>query len=370
MSRVQLRLFALIALSLLVTACSDPEPIRLGFIAGLSGANAYFGVAARNGTQLAVEQHHADTTKPVRSVQLIIRDDELSPEQGKKMLAQLLEQRVHAVIGPMTSNVAMALAPMATEAGVLLMGGPVSTYLLNSRDDQFFRTIGSNNEPARLMAAYLRQQHDVVRVSLIVDNRNKAYTDSWAGHFNTRLAELGGSIVQNTAFDSSTAPDYAQVASQALEQNTQAVMLITSALDAALLINQLRQQQDSLVIAAAEWAGSGKLIELGGNAVENVIVAQYINMQDTSPAFSAFRDAFTKRFGEAPGFPAMTAYNATRVVLQGLGEQRDEESLKQTLLRLRQFEGVQRAIEFDAYGDTNIPTYITYIRNGQYLYAD
>lgn len=370
MSRVQLRLFALIAFSLLVTACSDPEPIRLGFIAGLSGANADLGLAARNGTQLAVEQHHADTTKPVRSVQLIIRDDELSPEQGKKMLAQLLEQRVHAVIGPMTSNVAMALAPMATEAGVLLMGGPVSTDLLNSRDDQFFRTIGSNDEHARVMAAYLRQQHNIERVSLIVDHRNKAYTDSWAGHFNTRLAELGGRIVKVTAFDSSTAPDYAQVASQALEQNTQAVMLITSALDAALLINQLRQQQDSLVIAAAEWAGSGKLIEMGGNAVENVIVAQYINMQDTSPAFSAFRDAYTKRFGEAPGFPAMTAYNATRVVLQGLSEQRNEESLKQTLLRLRQFEGVQGAIEFDAFGDTNIPTYITYIRNGQYLNAD
>lgn len=370
MSRSQLRLLALITCSLLVTACSDPEPIRLGFIAGLSGANADLGLAARSGTQLAVEQHNADTTKPIRSVRLIIRDDELNPEQGKKMLAQLLEQRVHAVIGPMTSTVAMALAPMATEAGVLLMGGTVTTELLNSRDDQFFRTIGSNNEPARLMAAYLRQQHNIERVSLIVDHRNKAYTDSWAGRFNTRLAELGGSIVQNTAFDSSTAPDYAQLASQALKEKPQAVMLITSALDAALLINQLRQQQEPLVIAVAEWAGHGKLIELGGNVVENVILAQHINMQDSSPAFSAFRDAYTSRFGEAPSFPAMTAYNATRVVLQGLSEQRNEESLKQTLLRLRQFEGVQGAIEFDAFGDTNIPTYITYIRNGQYLNAD
>lgn len=370
MSRIQLRFLALMALSLLGTACSDPEPIRLGFIADLSGANADLGLAARNGTQLAAEQHNANTTKPIRSVQLIIRDDELSPAQGKKMLAQLLEQHVHAVIGPMTSNVAMALAPMATEAGVLLMGGTVTTDLLNSRDDQFFRTIGSNDEHARVMATYLRQQHDVEHVSLIVDHRNKAYTDSWAGHFNTRLTELGGSIVHITAFDSSTAPDYAQVASQALKEKPQAVMLITSALDAALLINQLRQQRDSLVIAAAEWAGSGKLLELGGNAVENVIVAQYINMQDTSPTFSAFRDAFTKRFGEPPGLPAKTAYDATRVVLRGLGEQRNEESLKQTLLRLRQFEGVQGPITFDAFGDTNTPPYITYIRNGQYLHAD
>lgn len=366
----QLNRITLFALTLLISACSDPEPIRLGFIGGVSGANADLGLAARNGAQLAVEQHNADMTKPVRSVQFIIRDDELSPEQGKKMLAELLEQRVHAVIGPMTSAVAVALAPVATEAGVLLMGGSVSTDLLNGRDDQFFRTIGSNDEHARVMAGYLRQKHNIERVSLIVDHRNKAYSDSWAKHFNTRFEALGGRIVQTTALESSTALDYAQVASQALSQKPQAVMLITSALDAALLINQLRQQQEPLVIAAAEWAGTGKLIELGGSAVEDVIVAQYINMQDTSPAFTAFRDAFADRFGEAPGFPAMTAYNATRVVLKGLAEQRSDETLKQTLLRLRHFPGVQGAIEFDAYGDTQSPTYITHIRNGQYLHAD
>jgi len=370
MSRVQLRLLALIALSLLVTACSDAEPIRLGFIAGLSGPNADLGLAARNGTQLAVEQHNATAQDTGRSVQLIIRDDELNPEQGKKALAELLQQQVHAVIGPMTSAVAMALAPMATEAGVLLMGGPVSTDLLNSRDDQFFRTIGSNDEHARVMAAYLRQTHNIERISLIVDHRNRAYTDSWAGHFNARFDELGGRIQQVTAFESSTSLDYAQVAKQALTEAPQAVLLITSALDAALLINQLRQQQPSLTIATAEWAGSGKLIELGGQAVEDVIVAQYINMQDTSPAFTAFSTAYSARYGEAPGFPALTAYNATRIVLQGLSEQHDAETLKQTLLRVRRFEGLQGPIELDAFGDTHSPTFITRIQQGQYQHAD
>ena len=192
MPGLKLSRIALIALTLLSGACSDPEPIRLGFIGGLSGANADLGLAARNGAQLAVEQHNAAAINYGRSVQLIIRDDELNPEQGKKALAELLEQRVDAVIGPMTSTVAMALAPMATEAGVLLMGGPVSTDLLNGRDDQFFRTIGSNDEHARVMATFLNQRHDIKRVSLIVDHRNKAYTDTWAGHFSTRLNALGG----------------------------------------------------------------------------------------------------------------------------------------------------------------------------------
>jgi branched-chain amino acid transport system substrate-binding protein len=371
MPRLCLPHLALIALALLSSACSDPEPIRLGFIGGLSGTNADLGLGARNGAQLAVEQHNAAAQKGARPVHLIIRDDELNPEQGKIALTELLEQKVHAVIGPMTSAVALALAPIATEAGVLMMGGPVSTDKLNGRDDQFFRTIGSNDEHARVMATYLRQKHNIERVSLIVDHRNKAYTDSWAGHFHERLNALGGEIVQTTAFVSSTALDYEQVASQALGQTPQAVMLITSALDAALLINQLRQQQQQpLIIATAEWAGSGKLIELGGNAVEDVIVAQYINGQDTSAAFTTFSTAFSARYGEAPGFPALTGYNATRVVLQGLSAQRGDETLKQTLLRLRKFEGVQGSIELDAFGDTHSPTFITRIHKGQYQHAD
>ncbi|WP_339081261.1 ABC transporter substrate-binding protein [Pseudomonas sp. TMP9] len=367
MPRLKLSRIALIALTLLSGACSDPEPIRLGFIGGLSGANADLGLAARNGAQLAVEQHNAAAINHGRSVQLIIRDDELNPEQGKKALAELLEQRVDAVIGPMTSTVAMALAPMATEAGVLLMGGPVSTDLLNGRDDQFFRTIGSNDEHARVMATFLNQRHSIKRVSLIVDHRNKAYTDTWAGHFSTRLNALGGRIVHTTVFESSTALDYTQLARQALTEKPQAVLLITSALDAALLINQLRQQHESLIIATAEWAGSGKLVELGGNAVEDVIVAQYINMQDTSAAFTAFKQAFSTRYGEALSFPALTAYNSTRVVLQGLTEQGDDETLKQTLLRLRRFDGLQGPIELDEFGDTHSPTFITRIHKGQYL---
>ncbi|MDO9625784.1 MAG: ABC transporter substrate-binding protein [Pseudomonas sp.] len=366
----KLHRIALIALTLLSSACSDPEPIRLGFIGGLSGSNADLGLAARNGAQLAVEQHNAATGNKGRAVQLIIRDDQLNPALGKQAFAELLEQQVHAVIGPMTSAVAVALAPLATEAGVLLMGGPVSTDLLNGQDDQFFRTIGSNDEHARVMATYLSQQHQIERVSLIVDHRNKAYTDSWAGHFSTRFEALGGRTLQTTAFDSSTTLDYAQLARQALTQEPQAVLLITSALDAALLINQLRQQQEQLTIATAEWAGSGKLVELGGNAVEGVIVAQYINMQDTSAAFTDFLQIYSARYGEAAGFPALTAYNATRVVLQGLAEQRADESLKQTLLRLRRFQGLQGPIELDAYGDTSIPTYITRIHQGQYRHAD
>lgn len=370
MAHLRLSHLVLVALSLLSTACSDPEPIRLGFIGGLSGANADLGLTARNGVQLAIEQHNAATGKTGRPVQLIIRDDELSPEKGKKALAELLEQHVHAVIGPMTSAVAVAIAPQATEAGVLLMGGPVSTGLLNNRDDQFFRTIGSNDQHARVMAEHLHQRHSIDKVSLILDTHNKAYSESWAEHFSTHFKSLGGQVVQTTTFESSTELDYVQLASQAVAAEPQVVLLITSALDAALLTNQLRQLQPNLLIATAEWAGTGKLIELGGNAVEGVLVPQYMNTEDNGAAFIAFRQAYTRRFGEEPGFPALTGFNATRVVLKGLAEQRDDESLKQTLLRLQRFDGLQGPIEFDAYGDTQSPTFITRIHKGQYLHAD
>ncbi len=43
----------------LLAACSDPQPVRIGFIGGTSGRAADLGIDSRNGVLLAVEQRNA-----------------------------------------------------------------------------------------------------------------------------------------------------------------------------------------------------------------------------------------------------------------------------------------------------------------------
>lgn len=358
-----------LSLGLVLNGCGEPESIRLGFIGGLTGANAELGTTGRNGVQLALEQANAAGGIRGRPLQLIIKDDQLDPEHAKQVTGELLDAGVAAILGPMTSAVAMAVAPLANQAQVLMMAGTVSTDALSGQDDYFFRTIGTHVEHARQLAQYLAQRRGAKSASLVLDLRNQAYSESWSRHFSAFFQEHGGSIQEVIGFTSTEQTDYAALASQALLGQPQVVVLITSPQDAALLSNQLRQLQPTTLLATAEWAGTGRLVELGGKAVEELIVPNFMDMHSRLPAFLAFRRAYLKRFGLEPGFPALTTYNATQVVLQALAGQVRDEPLKQVLLRQREYPGLQGPIRFDDYGDAQNPSYLTVIRNGQYDYV-
>lgn len=357
--------FALLALS----ACDAPQPLRLGFIGGLSGANADLGSAGRNGVQLAIEQANAQGGIRGRPIELLVKDDQLDPEQGQRVTQQLIDAQVEAILGPMTSAVAVASAPLATRAGLLMMAGTVTTQALAGQDDQFFRTIGSTAQHAAIMADYLYDERAIRQLNIAIDLRNRAYSESWLNDFRVHFESLGGRIEHVQSYTSGAQTDFAALARAARHGQPQALVLITSALDAALLCNQLRQQQPGLLLATSEWAGTGKLIELGGHAVEEVVVPNYLDQQSQVPAFMAFRQAYRQRFQHDPGYPAVVTYNATQVVLQALTDQRPGEALKQTLLRQRDYQGLLDPIHFDDFGDVRSRTYLTLIRHGEFINA-
>lgn len=76
--------------------------------------------------------------------------------------------------------------------------------------------------------------------------------------------------------------------------------------------------------------------------------------------------AFKARFGRQPGFTEVAAFDAASILLRGLAEQGSGETLKQTLLRIRQFDGLQQPVVFDASGDASRPLFITRVVNGQF----
>jgi branched-chain amino acid transport system substrate-binding protein len=76
--------------------------------------------------------------------------------------------------------------------------------------------------------------------------------------------------------------------------------------------------------------------------------------------------AFKVRFGRQPGFAEVAAFDAASVTLRGLAEQGSGETLKQSLLRIRQFDGLQQPVVFDASGDAPRPLVITRVTNGQF----
>jgi branched-chain amino acid transport system substrate-binding protein len=269
----------------------------------------------------------------------------------------------------MVSGVAQAITPLANEAKILLVGPTVTTNELAGKDDYFFRTVATTRQHAKTMAKYLFGR-DIRKVSLLLEQNNRAYTESWSSDFKLAFEALGGVVLHTVAYASGGEVDFAKLSRELDKAKSDAIILVTSGVDAALVINQLDVQGSKALRVTTEWAGSGKLIELGGDKTNGTVVPQYFDPSSTLPAFVAFREAYRSRFNEMPGFPAVNAYNATRVVLEAIKQRKGNATLKSVILAQHRYDGLFEPIEFDDFGDVQSRTYLTIVKDGRYVVVD
>lgn len=356
---------ALLALLGGLCACGKPEPVRLGFVGGLSGRVADLGIGGRNGATIAVEEINAAGGVKGRPVELLVRNDEQDPQLAIKAVDELMSLPVDAIVGHTTSAMSVTTAARVSERKIVMVSPTSTTDELSLRDDFFFRVVAATRENAARNATYYLSR-GFKRAAVIYDLNNKAYSESWFKAFATPFKQGGGQILSASTFTSRPEMHFAELADAALASSPDLVILVTNAVDTALIAQQIRKRTPTVQLATAEWGGSEKLIEMGGRAVDGMLVSQYFDRNSSAPTYAAFKRRYVQRFGEEPGYAAVCGYDAARVLLIGLQAQKAGEDLKQTLLRLGRFDLSQGPLIIDRFGDAKRAVVITTIRDGHF----
>jgi branched-chain amino acid transport system substrate-binding protein len=362
---MRIRVIIAAAISLSLLACTPAEPIRIGFLGGLTGRAADVGEAGRNGVQLAIEQRNERGGIKGRTIELITRDDAQDRDVTAKSTAELLAEDVEAVIGPFSSAMAAAALPLVNNARVVMVSPTVTSMDFYGNDDYLFRINRTTRDNAQDYAAKLMKRGQR-RIAVAYDIRNRSFTESWYEEFRAALTAIGGEISTAVTFESMPDTGFGEVIEEMIASRPQGLVFIAAAIDLVRLAEQAKHQAPELPMAAAEWAASEKLIELGGKALEGLLIVQNFNREDTSPQYRAFRDAYFKRFQRDPGYSSVLAYDAANVVFDAMEKRTANETLKQALVKYAPFQGLHEAIAFDKNGDTPRTVFFTEIRNGRY----
>lgn len=360
------RRFALILVACSAVACGRPDPVRIGFVAGLSGRVADLGISGRDGATLAVEECNRAGGVSGRPVELLVRSDEQDPEIARRVDRELAGLGVVAIVGHMTSAMSVAALPVAAETGVPLVSPTTTTSRLEGLDDQFLRVVSTTRVYARLMAGHLGGPAGLRSVAVVCDLGNREYTESWLAEFRRRFEELGGRVARVETFNSGGPVRFEELARRASAPGVDGVVLVASAMDTAMLAQQLRKIGSPLTLASSEWASTEQLLGIGGAAVEGMVVSQFFERESAHPRFLAFRDAYRARFGEAPGFPAVAAHDAVSVVLQSLGRCGRGEALRACIVRQGGFAGLQGTLRIDRFGDAERATHLAVVERGSF----
>jgi branched-chain amino acid transport system substrate-binding protein len=341
----------LLGAGLFTMACGPPEPIRLGFLGGLSGRAADLGLAGRDGVQLAVDLRNLAGGVAGRQVALVFKDDEQNPDKAREAARELLDQGVAAILGPMTSDMAMAVAPLINQAQVVCVSPTATAEALSGRDDFFFRVIATTKAFASTNANYQIKNNRMRRVAAAYDTGNRSFSENWLQHFADTLIKGGGVIAAKIGFKSGEQFSYSRLAGELLASKPDGVVIVANSMDSALLCQLIRKMDANLPITLADWGANERLLELGGQAVEGVTVVQPFNRDSTAPRYQEFRRKYMERFLREPGFAGVHAFEAANLVMDALASQTGGASLKAAILSLRPYEGLQGPITLDDFGD-------------------
>ena len=353
-------------LSAALAACSPPEPVRIGFIGGLTDRNSDNGQAGLNGVILAVEAFNRAGGLHGRPVELITRDDAQNRDTAAQSARELVAARVEAVIGPFTSGMAAVIVPITGQAGIFQVSPTITSMDFHGKDDNLFRINRTTRDNARDYARVMVERGQKA-VAVAYDTRNRNFTESWLREYREAMASEGARLVTEVPYESDANADFAAVVRQMKAARPDGLLFIAGALDVARLAQQARIQAPNLPISASEWAATEQLIELGGPVVEGLLIVQNYNRDDRSQRFKDFSEAYFKRFQRNPGYSSVSAHDAATVVLQALKNRRDNETLKAAALRSGPYTGLQQDIVFDANGDTVRKVFFTQIRDGRYV---
>lgn len=355
-------------LILFFTGCLRQEPIRIGFVADLTGNQAELGVQERNGVQLAVEKINAAGGVVGRPIELIIRDDLGTPDGAKNADRELIDIGVAAIIGHATSQQTTAGLQITNPAHVLLLSPTTSTPDLSGKFEYFFRVYPTFSDSAKGFATHIYKNRKLAKLAILYDTDNTAYAKTYQTIFADKYRAAGGTLVGEIGFSAAAKIDFNPILSQLRASNAEGILIITSDVDAAMIVQRTRLMGWKVPLFASAWAQTATLIYSGGQTVEGMEIEQAYALNSQSPDFLDFKKSYQDRFGQLPSFGGTFGYEAAMALASALQKTGGKPlGLRQAMLEIQNFKGLTDSFSFNEYGDVVRPFYLSVIHNNKFI---
>ena len=186
-------LAALLATTCSAAALAQTGPVKIGFISTFSGPGGSLGQEVLDGFKLGLKA--TGGTLGGRAVELIQGDDQAKPDVGRQVADKMIESdRVHIVSGIIFSNVMLAVAKPALDAGAFVISvnaGP-SQYAGKQCHPHYFAASFQNDTAAEAMGTALTKK-GVKRIYLLAPNY-PAGKDFMAGFKRTFKGEIADEV--------------------------------------------------------------------------------------------------------------------------------------------------------------------------------
>jgi branched-chain amino acid transport system substrate-binding protein len=300
-----------------VSVASAQDTIKLGMVMPLTGALAAAGQQVVAGARLYISQH-GDTVAGKR-VELIVRDDGSSVENGKRLIQEaIVNDKVDIIGGGLTADL-LGSATLITEAKKPTVIMLSSTTSVVERSPYFVRTSCTLAQSSAILADWAVQNGLKKAVTLVADFAPGLEAETT---FTNNFTAAGGQIAEAIRVPLRN-PDFAPFLQRVREAMPKVLFVFVPSVQAASFAKQFVERGlDKMgikLIGPGDMTDDSALVEMG-DAMQGVVTAHFYSAAHSSAVNGAFVAEYQKQNQSRANFMAVSGYDGMHLIYAALNK--------------------------------------------------
>ena len=354
------KIFLLILLIVVVntlTACSSSQEslekiLRIGVVGPESGGSAQLGQGQRKAVELAVNEINKNKLAGEWKLEAVFQDDEGNPTKSSSATNKLIqESKVNVIIASINSSSTLADMVVTERAGIpQITPGSTGASITEQGNKWIFRTAANDGFQADALIKYAKEDLGITKVATFTASDD--YGQSGAKLLKNAIEKYGLELVANPTYNNGD-KDFKPQLITIRDNGAQAIFMWGLYTEAALISNQSQQLGLDVQLFGASGMAAQKLIELGGDAAQGLILTQTFLPDADIPTVKEFVQKYKEKYNEDPIPHGAQAYDTVYIIANAVlkADSSEPEALRDAIRNTQGLELVTGNPTFNEQGD-------------------
>ena len=286
----------------------DDDVIKFGSLGALSGDYAIYGMAVKNGAQLAIDEINEAGGIDGKTVELVSYDSEGDPTKALQLFNRLVDQDgIKALLGGTFSGESITIGPEAEEKQLPMLSPTATNAAVTPGLEYVYRACFIDPYQGRV-AAKFAQENLGAKKAVIFRNVAQDYAVGLADNFAQAFT---GEIVADEGYTDED-QDFKAIITKIRDLEPDVIFIPDYSKMVGLIATQLREEGiEAPLLGGDGWDG----VQVDyAEVIEGNYFTNHYSTTDESPAVQDFISKYTEVYGEVPNALAALAYDAAFIM--------------------------------------------------------
>jgi branched-chain amino acid transport system substrate-binding protein len=300
------------------TSDATGDAIKIGAIGPLSGAASTYGISVKEGAQLLEKEVNDAGGINGKKIQFVFEDDQADPNSSMQAFNKLVDdEKVCAILGPVTSGATLAVAPNATSRQIPMIT-PTGTEptITKVGGEYMFRGCFVDSFQGEVLAKYSNETLKS-KTAAVLYNSGSDYSKGIADSFKAKFEAAGGTVGEFLTYNDKDTDFKAQL-TKIKSLNPDVLVLPDYYNVVGLIAKQARGMGIQSQFLGGDGWESEELTKIGQDSVNGALYINHYYSGDTDTAVKSFVDSYKKDYNKEPDAFAALGYDSAKILVKAI----------------------------------------------------